>query len=124
LVSELRAFKDKLTRAGNTIYQAGGSAHDDAVLSLSMAVWLGSQRWTWQWEDSPNLTKAERRAIDLEQSGEVEPLPGARPIELERAAAVAGAAVEVEELSKFEQISERIAEMDKLLDPYGIRWGD
>lgn len=40
LDSELRAFQIQFNQRGHASFEAGGSEHDDLVLSLALAVWL------------------------------------------------------------------------------------
>jgi hypothetical protein len=81
LINELRAFKQRQTQAGNTQTGASSGQHDDAVLSLSMPLWFGSQRFGRMEERGPHLLAWEREALDLESSGDERPLPDWRPPE-------------------------------------------
>ena len=64
LERELRAFKIRVSRTGYQGFEAMNSDHDDAVIALSIPLWVGSQRFA-QMSTSETLEKnrlGERRA--------------------------------------------------------------
>jgi hypothetical protein len=79
LINELRAFTQKPTDAGNRTMGAASGRHDDAVLSLALAVWFSSQQFQRADDDDPAFRGWERQAIDLERSGISKPLANYKP---------------------------------------------
>jgi hypothetical protein len=71
LESELAAFRIKTTKTGYQTAEAFNSDHDDCVISISLPLWLGSQRFCEmrQRTDSPDvvLRPHERAALSAEQ---------------------------------------------------------
>jgi hypothetical protein len=45
LIRELQAFREKITEAGNTTWEARQGAHDDVILSACLPIFIGSQPW-------------------------------------------------------------------------------
>jgi hypothetical protein len=53
LKKELQNFQVKISKAANEIFEAREGEHDDLVLSVAMAVWLGETRFTGGWDTTP-----------------------------------------------------------------------
>lgn len=49
LTAELLAFRVKITPAGNEMFEAWRERdHDDLVLAVAMAAWIGDKAWPWE----------------------------------------------------------------------------
>lgn len=48
LIQELQNFQVKISDSGFDSYEARSGLHDDLVLSLSMALWMGRRRRSWK----------------------------------------------------------------------------
>ncbi len=73
LKKELRDFKIRVSaKTGNTSAEAFNSDHDDCVMSVSLALWLGRQRWMAMTitADTTNLQPWEARALEVEKVAE------------------------------------------------------
>jgi hypothetical protein len=74
LIRELQAFREKLTEAGNTTWEARQGAHDDLILSACLPIFIGSQPWchmnTMGGLDNSGMRfkPRETTAIDAEQA--------------------------------------------------------
>ena len=69
LKKELRDFKVKVsTKTGTTSAEAFNSDHDDCVMSISLPLWLGRQRWMamTMTYDTTNLQPWEGQALEAE----------------------------------------------------------
>ena len=53
LADELLAFEAKITAAGHDTYGAREGAHDDLVLSVAIAAWVGMRSTPSRWSDFP-----------------------------------------------------------------------
>ncbi len=49
LVQELQAFRVKITRGANELYEVREGEHDDMVLAVAMALWFGENTFTGEW---------------------------------------------------------------------------
>jgi hypothetical protein len=72
LERELADFKVKVTKTGQTTAEAFNSDHDDAVIALSLPLWVGTQNWcemdTLVDTEDVLLRQQERESIDAEQA--------------------------------------------------------
>ena len=54
LISEMQDFRTKISKAAHEIYAAREGKHDDIVLAVAMACWLGENGFGGAWDTTPD----------------------------------------------------------------------
>jgi hypothetical protein len=120
LIRELQAFREKITEAGNTTWEARQGAHDDLILSACLPVFIGSQPWCHMRnpsaaDDALRFKPHESTALDAEQAA----------LELERIAEVKREEAEEAERQLASWQRGRISEEEARNLPWdSLAWGD